>query len=140
MPRDVFVDPYELTQRQHDNIGPDFKLWGETDLELPTSAVSEGSLALLGPVESGITVDLPFHARYPLPSVNDTHVTLKLKEPSLLTICDSKGPSNVTYWCCPSSPPQMLATPNTETFFPLTTFPSTRKQSLQYNHAAQEKV
>lgn len=89
LPRDVFVDPYELTQRLHDNIGPQFKLWGEHDLELPTSAVSEGSLVLLGPVLSEKPVDLPFHARYPLPALNDTHVTIELKKPSLLTICDS---------------------------------------------------
>ena len=90
-PSGVFVDPYELEQRQLDNVGPRFKVWGETDLELPVSAVSEGSLLLLGPVMSGSQVDLPIHARYPLPSWNTSHVTIKLESARLLIVCKSDG-------------------------------------------------
>lgn len=88
-PSDVFLDPYELEQRLLDNVSPRFEVWGETDLELPVSAVSEGSLVLLGPVPSGNRIDTPIHARYPLPSWNSSHVTIRLNAALLLTVCPS---------------------------------------------------
>lgn len=88
-PRDVFVDPYELEQRVLDKVGPQFKVWGETDLELPVSAVSDGSLVLLGPVKSSSQIDSPIHARYPLPSWNTSHVSVRLDTARLLTVCKS---------------------------------------------------
>ena len=90
LPPDVFVDPYELEQRVLDKLGPPFKLWGETDLELPVSAVSEGSLVLLGPVKPGAQVDLPIHARYPLPSWTSSHVSVNLEDPTLMLVCDRR--------------------------------------------------
>jgi hypothetical protein len=90
-PPDLFVDPYELEQRVLDKVCPSFKVWGETDLELPVSAVSEGSLLLLGPVTAGVRVDVPMHARYPLPSWISSHTLVKLEDPSLLLVCDRRG-------------------------------------------------
>jgi GPI mannosyltransferase 1 subunit X len=89
-PPDVFVDPYELEQRVLDKISPPFKVWGETDLELPVSAVSEGSLLLLGPVTTGEQVDVPIHTRYPLPSWTSSHASVTLDNPTLLLVCDRR--------------------------------------------------
>ncbi|KAG8835292.1 hypothetical protein FRC17_004336 [Serendipita sp. 399] len=93
LPKDVFVDPYELEQRALDGVLPNFKVWGETDLELPVSSVKEGSLVLLGPV-SATELELPFHARYPVPSSNDTHATISIQEPTLITMCEHAKSSN----------------------------------------------
>lgn len=89
-PPDIFVDPYELEQRVLDKISPSFKVWGETDLELPVSAVSEGSLLLLGPVTADAQVDVPIHARYPLPSWVSSHALITLDDPTLLLVCDRR--------------------------------------------------
>ena len=87
LPSQVFVDPYELEQRWQDNIGSPFRVWGETNLELPVSSVSEGSLVLLGPLKPDQQVEMPFHARYPRPLRNATHATVILQNPSFLTVC-----------------------------------------------------
>ncbi|KAG8837065.1 hypothetical protein FRC18_010085 [Serendipita sp. 400] len=85
-PKDVFVDPYELEQRVLDGVAPTFKIWGETDLELPVSSVKEGSSVLLGPLSAGV-LEFPFHARYPIPLSNDTHATIDIQQPTLISVC-----------------------------------------------------
>jgi hypothetical protein len=88
--RDVFVDPYELEQRFQDKVLPKSQVWGETDLELPVSAVEEGSLVLIGPLGSTLDFDLPIHARYPLPSTTESHATVMIQTPHVLTVCNAR--------------------------------------------------
>lgn len=95
LPPHVFVDPYELEQRLHDNVGAPFRVWGETNLELPVSSVNEGSLVLLGPLKAEQHVELPFHARYVRPQKNATHATVVLQNPSLLKVCSQ---AHTEYW------------------------------------------
>ncbi|PVG02768.1 hypothetical protein CPB86DRAFT_750624 [Serendipita vermifera] len=88
--QDVFVDPYELEQRFQDGVLPKSQVWGETDLELPVSAVEEGSLVLLGPLATTLDFDLPIHARYPLPSTTESHATVLIQTPQVLTVCTGR--------------------------------------------------
>lgn len=67
LPSAVFVDPYELDQLSRDGYLPSFKVWGETNLELPLEALDEGGSAVLlslHPEFPTNKIEVPFHMRY----------------------------------------------------------------------------
>ncbi|KAF8328857.1 PIG-X [Cantharellus anzutake] len=79
LPSAFFFDPYELEQRRQDGDLPPFKVWGETNLELPLEAVDqEGSALLLSlspDVPSLASVKVPLHVRY-MPSVGSNDASM----------------------------------------------------------------
>ncbi|TFK46035.1 hypothetical protein OE88DRAFT_1668459 [Heliocybe sulcata] len=92
LPPDVFVDPYELSDQHHDSYT--FNLTGLVDVELPVSAAPpEGqvlSLHLISPdswkATSEVSVQVPIHARYGLPSETGYH-DIPLSPPQVVRRC-----------------------------------------------------
>lgn len=76
LPSSLFVDPYELAQRQELYT---FVKWGQVDLEKPVHAVANSDTDVLVNVpcppipstdvnkEMEVTVEVPLHARYGFP-------------------------------------------------------------------------
>ncbi|PCH38787.1 hypothetical protein WOLCODRAFT_149727 [Wolfiporia cocos MD-104 SS10] len=92
LPRDVYADPYELSQRP----GYAASLNAPVDLELPVAAVAPAdtilTLEVTAPPFRGahaVSVDVPLHARYGAPAAS---------QPGYHTIA---LPSPRAFWACP---------------------------------------
>ncbi|KAF8589998.1 hypothetical protein K439DRAFT_1612288 [Ramaria rubella] len=100
LPADIFVDKYEL--KEH---GLRFNLHGESNLELPLTAVGPEGSTLEVHVPPSMRVDVPLHARYPLSSTSSYSIV--------------RVPQSQAYWACPGStqsatdPFQHLSSPYT---------------------------
>lgn len=90
LPSDIIIDPFELNDH-----GLHFEFVGNTDLELPISAVGNEAGWLLvapEPEKEVVVVDLPLHVRYGVPGegYNPRHV-IQLPPPTCLWGCPSSG-------------------------------------------------
>ncbi|KAF9507879.1 hypothetical protein BS47DRAFT_1351072 [Hydnum rufescens UP504] len=91
LPPCVFADRYELEQRHQDGTGPSFRLWGETNLELPVEAVDPRGSALLLTIqrsEGDESVQVPLHMRYMLPRASGGHVSVRFPWPTIFWASD----------------------------------------------------
>ncbi|EGO21814.1 hypothetical protein SERLADRAFT_474725 [Serpula lacrymans var. lacrymans S7.9] len=92
LPPDIIVDPYELIDLHHS-----FNIFGVSNLELPVSAVQDfGTVLLLNASlpnrnenDIDITIDIPIHIRYGVPSSHNSHKTIEVKPPA-------------SFWACPT--------------------------------------
>ncbi|GMH39190.1 hypothetical protein BSKO_07088 [Bryopsis sp. KO-2023] len=90
LPPTLFVDPYQLedlsTKRK---FPPNFKVYGEVDLESPAPASSPTLVWVLIPLLKTNTISLPIHAKYPKPKsiiggVEDAFEIVNLPPPLLV--------------------------------------------------------